>query len=168
MSSHRKLYTLFRKLNSDQSFLHLMEGFETIVAKLLSLGMVVVISISIWDLAIILSQTFLADASLLLSQKTVVTITTAKEFFTKTLIEILGVFLSILIALEVLENITAYLRRHVIQLELVIATSLTAVARKIIILDLDKVTGIDLIGLAVAIFALSISYLIVRQSHHDS
>lgn len=85
-------------------------------------------------------------------------------FFASTLIEIFGLFLNILIALEVLENITAYLKKHVVQVELVIGTSLTAVARKIIIFDFNKATGVDLIGLAVAIFALSISYWIVRRT----
>ncbi|MEB3210817.1 MAG: phosphate-starvation-inducible PsiE family protein, partial [Leptolyngbyaceae bacterium] len=69
----------------------------------------------------------------------------------------------ILIALEVLENITAYLKRHVVQVELVIVTSLTAIARKIIIFDFEKAGGNELIGLGVAIFALSISYWIVRR-----
>ncbi|MEM7649742.1 MAG: phosphate-starvation-inducible PsiE family protein, partial [Cyanobacteria bacterium P01_A01_bin.70] len=42
---------------------------------------------------------------------------------------------------------------------------LTAVGRKLIILDLEKVPGVSLIGLAIAIFALSVSYLIVRTVH---
>lgn len=74
--------------------------------------------------------------------------------------------MDILITLEILENITAYLRKHVIQVELVIVTSLIAVARKLIILDMEKITGIELIGLAIAIFALSISYLIIRNTNN--
>ncbi|PMB43848.1 hypothetical protein CEN41_11810, partial [Fischerella thermalis CCMEE 5330] len=72
--------------------------------------------------------------------------------------------LNILIALEILENITGYLKKHVLQVELVIVTSLIAVARKIIILDLEKVSGIDIIGLGIALLALSISYWIVRKT----
>jgi uncharacterized membrane protein (DUF373 family) len=82
--------------------------------------------------------------------------------------DIFGFFLSVLIALEILENITGYIRSHVVQVELVIATALTAVGRKIIILDLEKVSGISLIGLALAILALSISYWLVRQSNRSS
>ena len=84
-------------------------------------------------------------------------------FFGRTLLDIFGFFLSVLIALEILENITAYLKKHVVQVELVIVTSLTAVARKIIILDLKEVSGVSLIGLAIAILSLSISYLIVKN-----
>ena len=50
------------------------------------------------------------------------------------LIRILGDLLTVLIALEVLQNITSYLRRHVVQIELVLVTALTAVARKVIVL----------------------------------
>jgi len=81
------------------------------------------------------------------------------------LFEFFGMFLNILIALEILENITAYLRKHVIQVELVIVTSLVAIARKIIILDLYKTPSLSIIGLGVAIFSLSISYLIIRFSN---
>ncbi len=88
-------------------------------------------------------------------------------FFGRTLLDIFGLFLSVLIALEILENITAYLKKHVVQVELVIVTSLTAVARKIIILNLKEVSGVSLIGLAIAILALSISYFIVKNIHAD-
>ena len=72
--------------------------------------------------------------------------------------KIFGMCLDVLIALEILENLTAYLKKPVIQSELVLVTSLIAVSGKVIILDLDKTGGFDLIGLALAIFALSISY----------
>jgi uncharacterized membrane protein (DUF373 family) len=88
-----------------------------------------------------------------------------EHLFKDSLFIIFGLFLNVLIALEILENITAYLKKHVIQVELVIVTSLIAVSRKIIILDLEKKTAADLIGLATAIFALSISYLIVRYTN---
>jgi uncharacterized membrane protein (DUF373 family) len=84
-------------------------------------------------------------------------------FFNTTVIEIFGVFLNILIALELLENITAYLQKQILQVQLVIVTSLIAVARKIIIFDLDKENSEQkLISLGIAILALSISYLLVH------
>jgi uncharacterized membrane protein (DUF373 family) len=53
----------------------------------------------------------------------------------------------------------------VVQVELVVVTSITAVARKIIILDFSKTTGVQLIGLAIAIFALAFSYWLLRRTH---
>jgi uncharacterized membrane protein (DUF373 family) len=136
----------------DENFLHILENLEGIVSKLLSLVMIVVIFSSLLDLIIYLWGELTTPQSgyLILKDK---------------LFVVFGLFLNVLIALEILENITAYLKKHVIHVELVIVTSLIAVARKIIILDLEKKTAIDLIGLAVAIFALSISYLIIHQTN---
>ncbi|MEM1250798.1 MAG: phosphate-starvation-inducible PsiE family protein [Cyanobacteria bacterium P01_H01_bin.21] len=136
---------------SAEGFLHGIDNIETIVSKILSVAMLVVIFVIMVDLIRFLAVALLEPSP--------------AGFFKSTLSEIFGLFLSVLIALEILENITAYLRKHVVQVELVIVTSLTAVARKIIILDLEKVTGVSLIGLAVAILALSISYWIVRSIH---
>jgi len=143
----KKIHHLF---TDDQYFLSLLEKLEGIVSKILSLAMVLVIIITVWDLIIFLIQ---------IIQTEIVN----PGHVAEKLISIFGLFLNILIALEVLENITAYLRNHAIQMELVIATSLIAVARKIIILDLDKVDGLQLIGLAIGIISLSGSYWLVKK-----
>ena len=137
--------------SGNTGFVTGIDQFERLVAKVLSIMMLVVTMVIIVDLGIFLVKALLS--------------TSPKGLFAGTLTEIFGLFLSVLIALEILENITAYLQKHVIQVELVIVTSLIAVARKIIILDLSKVSGVSLIGLAIAILALSISYGIVRVIH---
>ncbi|WP_414585549.1 phosphate-starvation-inducible PsiE family protein [Scytonema sp. PCC 10023] len=149
----RKLLKQVKESLKDESFMHLIENIEVIVSKVLSLLMVLVIFTTIADLAVFLLKE-LFD--------------TPYGKFNTTLYKIFGLFLNILIALEILENITGYLKKHVLQVELVIVTSLIAVARKIIILDLGKVSGIDIIGLGVAILALSISYLIIRISNKQN
>ncbi|RMF24401.1 MAG: hypothetical protein D6756_07045, partial [Cyanobacteria bacterium J083] len=83
----------------------------------------------------------------------------------KTVVELFGLFLNILIALELLENITAYLKKHIVQLELVIVTSLIAIARKIIIFDLSKYSNNDLIALSIGILALAVSYWLVKRAN---
>jgi hypothetical protein len=74
--------------------------------------------------------------------------------------------LGLLIALEVLQNLTAYLREHVVQIELVLITALTALARKVIVMPegMLKTPG-ELAGLGVAVLALASAYWLVRQSH---
>ncbi|MEL6468488.1 MAG: phosphate-starvation-inducible PsiE family protein [Cyanobacteria bacterium J06623_4] len=136
---------------SDEGFLRNLGRFEGFISKVLSIAMVLVVMVVIVDLGIYLTEALLDPDPY--------------NFLGKTLLDIFGLFLSVLIALEILENITAYLKKHVVQVELVIVTSLTAVARKIIILDLEKVSGVSLIGLAIAILALSISYFIVKSVH---
>lgn len=149
----RKIAKRSSSLSSDENFLIFLKLIESIVSKVLSIAMVVVIVVAIVDLTIFLSQNIFQSPL---------------GFFNKTLIQLFGLFLNILIALELLENITAYLKKHVVQVELVIITSLIAVARKIILFDFSKASGIDLIGLALAIFALSISYWLIRRLNAKS
>jgi uncharacterized membrane protein (DUF373 family) len=68
-----------------------------------------------------------------------------------------------LIALELLENITVYLKDNVIQVELVIVTAMIAVARKIIIFDFGKYEGADLLALGFAIVCLAASFWMVKK-----
>ncbi|AFY94494.1 phosphate-starvation-inducible PsiE family protein [Chamaesiphon minutus] len=141
-------------LTHDEHFLEAIESIERVVSKFLSIGMIIVIFIA------------LAQLSYALIEKLLLTIERpSNDSFNTTLFELFGLFLNVLIALEILENITAYLRKHVVQVELVIVTSLIAVARKIIILDLEKKSSSDLIGLAVAVFSLSVGYAIVHQTN---
>lgn len=148
METPRSPLERLRSLFSDEHFLDVLKGVESVASKFLSVAMIIVLIVAIADLFIFLAQEIFA---------------TPAGFFTVTLFEIFGLFLNILIALEVLENITAYLKRHVVQVELVIVTSLTAIARKIIIFEFSKAGGLELIGLGVAVLALSISYWIVRR-----
>ncbi len=149
----RKLFNRLRHAWKDENFLHSLEKVEVLVSKILSIAMVIVILAAIYDLSVFLVRDFLLAEGLYPDLGT----------FGNKLFTIFGLFLNVLIALEILENISAYLKKHVIQVELVIVTSLIAVARKIIILDLEKKTAMDLIALAVAIFALSGSYWIIRN-----
>ncbi len=145
----RKLRVLIVR---DEIFLKTIESIENITAKLLSVAMVIVTFIA------------LAQLSYALIDKLIITFNRpSNDDFNSTLFELFGLVLNVFIALEILENITAYLKKNVTQIELAIVTSLIAVARKIIILDLEKKSSGDLIALAVAVFSLSISYAIVHQ-----
>jgi uncharacterized membrane protein (DUF373 family) len=143
-----KIRYLFR----DETFMkgiHLVENF---VSKVLSLTLVCVIIVSLFDLILILiTDTLLSEPI---------------GFFGKELIEVFGLFLNILIALELLENITAYLRKQILQVELVVVTALIAVARKIIIFDPQKYQANDLIAFGIATFALAVSYWLIKRTNN--
>ncbi|HTL89816.1 MAG TPA: phosphate-starvation-inducible PsiE family protein [Leptolyngbya sp.] len=140
---------LVREGLKDENFLRFLSRIEVWVSKILSIMMLLVIFLAVFQLGRFL---FVELTSI-----------SPGDYSAKVLFTIFGLFLNVLIAFEILENITAYLKKHVIQVELVIVTSLIAIARKIIILDLEKTAGLDLIALAVAILSLSISYLIIRN-----
>lgn len=138
------------RLFDGANFLDGIEWIQGLVSKVLALSMIFIIIVSVGDLIIVTIQEFLTKPVLIGHQ---------------TLFKLFGLFLDVLIALEILENITAYLHKHIVQMELVIITALVAVARKIIIFDIKKSGGFDLIGLAIAILALSISYWIVKTKN---
>ncbi|MGQ9838896.1 MAG: phosphate-starvation-inducible PsiE family protein [Cyanobacteriota bacterium] len=138
------------KIEEESAFLRGIAHLEKLISKLLSILMIGLILVAVVDLARFLLMDLLMEPI---------------GFFTTTLIEIFGLFLNILVALEILENITAYLQKQMIHVELVIVTSLIAVARKIIIFDFEKLGELDLIGLAAATLALSVSYWLVRQAN---
>ena len=150
MGWFRKLYKTTKKISQVETFLGFLDKAEGLVAMLLSLAMMVVLVFTVFDLGV-----FLASALYVQPDER------SEKVF---IIQVFGLFLNILIALELLENITAYLRKHVVQVELVFITALIAGARKIIILDLEKVSGLQLIGLASAILALATSYWLIRQA----
>ncbi len=146
----RKLLKRILQATKDENFMHAIENVEVIVSKVLSIFLVLVILVVIVDLGVFLVRELFDTNS---------------GPFNSKILKIFGLFLEVLIALEILENITSYLRKHVFQVELVIVTSLIAVSRKIIILDTEKLKGIDIIGLGITILALSISYWIIRSSN---
>lgn len=80
------------------------------------------------------------------------------------LLTLLDQLLLILIGLEVLQNLAAYLRDHSIHTELVVLTALTAVARKVIVMppghDKDP---LSLLGAGVVIVCLAIAYTLLRS-----
>jgi len=133
----------------NDSFLQLLKIVESLVSKSLSLLMIAVVLFSIYDLVVLLIADFFLQPP---------------EMLRSRLFDIFGLFLNVLIALEILENVTAYLRKHSVQLELVIVTSLTAVARKIVIFDLEKKSPEHLISMSVAVFMLALSYIIIRRN----
>ena len=80
------------------------------------------------------------------------------------LLEIFGMFLLVLVGLELLNTITAYIREHVVHAEIVLLAAMIAIARKAITLDLTKTEPIVAFGLAVLVLALSAAYFLLRRA----
>lgn len=78
-----------------------------------------------------------------------------------------GAFMAVLIAIEIFVNITIYLKEDVIHVQIVMATALMAIARKIIILDFTKVSSDYVWAMAGVIFAMSIGYFLVLESSKE-
>ena len=144
-----------KKPRGANGFLRLVDRGEREVARILTLITTVVISAALIQLVISLGWKLWTGV-----------VESQATWLGDDLIKVLGDLLTVLIALEVLQNITSYLRRHVVQIELVLVTALTAVARKVIVLP----SGAEdkpqlLIGLGVAVVSLSAAYWLVKRAN---
>ncbi|MEL7083531.1 MAG: phosphate-starvation-inducible PsiE family protein [Cyanobacteria bacterium P01_A01_bin.3] len=135
-----------------ESFLYALETLELGVSRVLALIVVVVVISATANLAWTIAVELFRPPF---------------GIFRTSLIVIFGLILDVLIAMELLENIAVYLKRSVLQVELVLATALIAISRKIIILDFPNTPALKLVGLAAAIAALSLSYWLVRRSSQE-
>ena len=80
-------------------------------------------------------------------------------------------FLAVLIAIEIFQNIVLYLRTDVIPVQLVIATALMAIARKVIILDFSELTPMYVFATSSVVLALGITYFLLGKNfkeNHDN
>ncbi len=126
-----------------------LRKFEHTIIKALIVMMAVIILISTIELGYLLVKDII----------------TPPYFFFEIdeLLELFGFFLLILIGVELLETIKAYLRDKVVHSEVVLEVALIAIARKVIILDLKEYDTTILIGIAALIVTISGAYYIVRR-----
>jgi len=80
------------------------------------------------------------------------------------LFEIFGLFMLVLIGIELLETIAkTYANQNANHAKIVMAVAIIAIARKVIILDVDKHSGQSLMGIASIILALSLGYYMIQR-----
>lgn len=141
--------TLVRRLLQNSNYLLFIDRSEQALAKLLGLLLLVVMVAGSVQLIGVVALAIVQPDTPWLASK---------------LNTVLGDLLTLLIALEVLQNITSYLRRHVVQIELVLLTAMTAVARKVIVLPPGAESKPELLGgLGIAVVALAASFWLVRS-----
>ena len=79
------------------------------------------------------------------------------------LLDIFGYSLLVLIGVELLETLKAYLKKDVIHVRVVLEVALIAMARKVIIEEPNAVSGLTLFAVAALILALGIALYFERQ-----
>ena len=138
---------------SDKRFLSIVHGYERLLAKLLALLLAVVIGFAVIELVV--------ESSVKIARF-------ETNWFEGGLIKLLDRLLMIFIALEVLQNVTAYLRDQVVQIELVLLTAMTAVARKVIVLPPGTESKPQLMaGFGVIVVGIAAAYWLVKRARND-
>ena len=74
------------------------------------------------------------------------------------LFKVFGMFLMILLGLELLESLRAYIEEEQVHVEVIVTVALIAVGRKVVTMDLYKLSELKLIGVALQVISLAASY----------
>jgi uncharacterized membrane protein (DUF373 family) len=127
--------------------------FERVIVSVLTVLMIIVVILATIDLAWVILQKLIRPPVLLL--------------VADDLLDIFGTFLLVLIGLELLNTIRAYLSEHTIHAEVVFMAAMIAVARKVITLDIKELSPVALVGIATIILALSAGYYLFKQSQRS-
>lgn len=128
----------------------ILKKFEKVVVVFLLGLMMIAVLAATFELAIILYQQLIKPPMLLLNLEE--------------MLEVFGFFLMVLIGLELLETIKAYLDKDRVHVEVVFLVAIVAAARKIIILDYKTMTPDMLYSISAVIVALGIGYFLVRKA----
>ena len=130
-----------------------LEKLEGIVVRSLVIMMALVVLFASLDLAWIIVKDLSTPPYLL--------------FDVNRLLEIFGMFLLVLIGIELLESIRMYLDHRLVHVEVVMTVAIIAIARKVIILDVKDLDGLKLIGIGVIIVALAGGYVYIKRCYRD-
>jgi len=83
------------------------------------------------------------------------------------LLQIFGYFLLVLIGVELIETLKAYVKKDAIHVRVVLEVALIAMARKVIIEEPNEVPSLTLFGIAALILALGIASYFERQAKNE-
>ena len=81
------------------------------------------------------------------------------------LFDIFGLFLMVLIGLELMTSIKMYFDSNMIHAEIMFLVALTAVARKVVILDAKTIDPMTVFSIAALVIALSGGYYFIKKKN---
>lgn len=122
---------------------------HTVLAALLVMLLVVVV-VSTFELGVQMVGKLASPSSL------------AELLGSEALFAVYETFFLILIGVELMDTVRVYLKEEVIHVEAVLLVAITAVARKVIVLDLGKYGSLVLVGLGALLLALTGGYYLLR------
>ena len=137
------------------NLLMLFEKVKGVIVRTIIVLMTLTVIFSTLDLAWVLITDLLTPPTMLLDA------TKLKGIF--------GLFLLVLIGLELVESMQSYLTDHAIhaEVEIILLIAMIAVARKIIIMDVDEMGFQTLLGIAAIIVGLAVGYFLLRRTRKD-
>ena len=80
------------------------------------------------------------------------------------LLDVLGIFLLVLIAIELLDTSRTYHEERVLRVEIAIVVALLAISRKVIVLNYKDLTSFNMLDVGVAVVAFAVAYCLLKFS----
>ena len=80
------------------------------------------------------------------------------------LYDLFGLFLMVLIGLELMHAIREFVQKHTIHAEIMMLVAITAIARKIVIMDADTTEPLAYFAVGFVALALTVGYYLIRRS----
>jgi uncharacterized membrane protein (DUF373 family) len=137
-----------------RSMLEYLKKFERIIISALIVMMITVVFLSTVELGWIIIKDIITPPVVLLE--------------ITELLEIFGLFLLVLIGIELLEMIKVYLKENVVHVEVVFLVAMIALGRKVVILEIKDVPSLTLVGMAAIILALSLGYYLIKRIRNET
>ena len=131
----------------------MLNKFEQVVIAVLIFMMCIVITFSILDIALSLYKQFLQPPFLLLD--------------VNRLLDTFGLFLLVLIGLELLETVKSYFLERIIHVQYIFLVAMIAVARKVTIFDVKESGPIPLAAMGFTILSLSGAYYLFKRANES-
>ena len=85
----------------------------------------------------------------------------------KDLFDVFGLFLMVLIGLELMTSIHLFIKDNNIHAELILLVAMTAITRKVVILDAKAIDPMLVFAIGFVIIALAVGYYLVSRSRTD-
>lgn len=130
-----------------------LDTFERVITYSLLIMMAIVVLLATYELGYLLVKDAITPPLFLLE--------------IHELLELFGMFLLVLIGIELLHSVKTYIVSRTIHLEAVFTVAMIAVARKVIVLEPKELSDGTLLGIAVLVFTLAVGYYLVRRSRRE-
>jgi uncharacterized membrane protein (DUF373 family) len=80
------------------------------------------------------------------------------------LLDLFGVFMLVLIGIELLDTIKVYFNERVVHVEVVLLVAMIAVARKVIVMEPEEYAPMTLVGIALMVLTLAVGYYLIKRA----
>ena len=129
----------------------ILKKIEKIMIQALMVMMAIVLALATLDLGWLIVKDIMTPPYVFLS--------------VEQLLDIFGLFMLVLIGIELLETIMkTYITQDQPHYEVVLSVAIIAIARKVIILDVKDIESLSLIGIALVVIALTAGYFLMKKS----